>query len=474
MSGLFGVISNKDCVLDAFYGTDYQSHMGTAKAGLAVLGNSFQREIHNLSRQGEFKSGFNHVLKEWKGNKGVGVISDKDPQPLLIHSKLGDFAIVFDGLISNLEQLVKEFPKQPFEVGSQGEINATEVIAKLICQRTDYVSGILNVFDRIQGSASILLLTQEGIYAARDSLGRTSLVIGEKSGTFAIASESCGFANLGLSIKHYIGPGEIVLLTPRGIIQKKPAREIKQICAFLWVYTGSPGSSYEGISVELVRERCGRALARRDDIQADFVAGVPDSGTGHSVGYAMEAGTPWRRPFIKYSTAYGRSYTPLTQEERDLIAAMKLCPVKDVIEGNRIVLCEDSIVRGTQLRNQTIRQLWENGAKEIHLRAACPPLMFPCKFLLSTREKNELAARRAIKSLEEDNIENVSEYLNADSGKYAQMIEWIRQDLNVTTLKYQRLEDMVQAIGLPFEELCLYCWIGNNQIPDGSKMPNLF
>jgi len=465
MSGLFGVVSQKDCIQDVFYGTDYQSHMGTEKAGMAMLGDSFQREIHNLDQQGQFKVKFNHVLnkKEWAGNKGIGVISDRDPQPLLFYSRLGLFAVVFSGLINNLEPLVVDLPEHPFEVvGSGGDINSIEIIAKLICEKTDFVSGILNIFEKIEGSASILLLTKEGIYAARDNLGRTPLVIGEKPGTFAVASESCGFSNLGYTSKLNLEPGEIVLLTPQGIIKKHPAKEKKQICAFLWIYTGNPGSSYEGVSVELVRERCGRALAQRENIEADLVTGVPDSGIAHGIGYGIESGIPFRRPFIKYSAAYGRSYTPLFQEERDLIAAMKLTPIREAIEDNRIILCEDSIVRGTQLRNQTVRQLWEYGAKEIHLRPACPPLMFPCRFLLSTRAFHELATRRAIRALEGSDTEEVSEYLDCDSTKYAQMVEWIRNDLNATSLHYQRLEDMIEAIGLPRESLCLDCWTGGN------------
>jgi len=462
MSGVFGVVSQTDCLLDVFYGTDYQSHMGTEKAGLAVFGESFQREIHNLDQQGEFKSKFNHVLKDWTGNKGIGVISDKDPQPLLIHSRLGDFAVVFAGLVRNLEQLVEEFPEQPFEVGSHREINATEVIAKLICQKTDYISGIENVFAKIKGSASILLLTDEGIYAARDSLGRTPLVIVQRPGTLAVASESCGLSNLGFTPKIDLGPGEIVLLTPGGIIPKSDTRTRKQICAFLWIYTGNPASVYEGVSVELVRERCGQALAKRDNVTVDLAAGIPDSGTGHSVGYAIEAGIPWRRAFIKYGTTYGRSYTPLSQEERDVIASMKLIPNSEVIQGQQLIICEDSIVRGTQLRNQTVRQLWENGAAEIHLRPACPPLMFPCDFLLSTRAFHELAARRAIRALAGRDLGNkeIKPYLNDESGEYNQMVEWIKKDLGVTSLRYQRLKDMVEAIGLPEKDLCLYCWTG--------------
>jgi amidophosphoribosyltransferase len=344
---------------------------------------------------------------------------------------------------------------------SSGGINAVELMAKLITRGRTLSEGIEGVYDRIRGSASILLLKREGIYAARDRLGRTPLVIGERDGEYAIATETCSFLNLGFRIKKYLTPGEIVLIRKSGLEEKSIGKRTNQICAFLWIYTGYPASSYEGISVELVRERCGRSLAKNDNVMADLVAGVPDSGVGHAVGYAMESGLPYRRPLIKYSAGYGRSYTPPSQEIRDLVATMKLIPVKEVICGNRIILCEDSIVRGTQLKNYTIKKLRDCGAKEVHVRPACPPLMFPCRFALSTRSTEELAARKAIRALEGRNVEDVREYIDHRSKKYQQMVEWIRKELGVTTLRYQKIDDMVEAIGLPKEKLCLYCWTGN-------------
>ncbi|MBM4346735.1 MAG: amidophosphoribosyltransferase, partial [Deltaproteobacteria bacterium] len=320
--------------------------------------------------------------------------------------------------------------------------------------------GIEGVYDRIKGSASILLLKKEGIYAARDRLGRTPLVIGEKNGEYAIATETCSFLNLGFRIKKYLDPGEVIFIGKSGLEEKTLGKKRNQICSFLWIYTGYPASSYEGISVELVRERCGRSLAKDDHIKADLVAGVPDSGVGHAIGYAMESRLPYRRPLVKYTPGYGRSYTPPSQEIRDLVATMKLIPVKEVICGNRIVLCEDSIVRGTQLKNFTIKKLKECGAKEVHIRPACPPLMFPCRFALSTRSIDELAARKAIRALEGKDIQDVREYIDQGSKKHKRMVDWIAKELGVTTLKYQKIEDMVKAIGLPREKLCLYCWVG--------------
>jgi len=308
-------------------------------------------------------------------------------------------------------------------------------------------------------------LKKEGLYAARDHFGRTPLVLGERKGEYAIATESCSFSNLGFRIKKYLDPGEIVHVSAAGIKEKSKGKRTNQICAFLWIYAGYPASNYEGISVELVRERCGRALAKNDNIKADLIAGVPDSGVGHAIGYAMESGLPYRRPLVKYSPGYGRSYTPPSQEIRDLVATMKLIPIKEVIQGNRIILCEDSIVRGTQLKNFTVKKLWECGAKEVHVRPACPPLMFPCRFALSTRTTEELAARKAIRAIEKRNIKEVREYLNHRSKKYHQMVDWIGKELRVTTLKYQKIDDMVEAIGLPREKLCLYCWIGDYPIP---------
>jgi amidophosphoribosyltransferase len=347
---------------------------------------------------------------------------------------------------------------------TSGGINSVELIAKLITRGKTLPEGIEGVYDRIKGSASILILQKDGIYAARDRLGRTPLVIGEKDGEYAVATETCSFLNLGFRIKKYLTPGEIVFMGKSGLEEKSSGKKTNQICAFLWIYTGYPASSYEGISVELVRERCGRALARKDDVKADLVSGVPDSGVGHAIGYAMESGLPYRRPLVKYSAGYGRSYTPPSQEIRDLVATMKLIPVKEVICGNRIVLCEDSIVRGTQLKNYTIKKLMECGAKEVHVRPACPPLMFPCRFALSTRSAEELAARKAILALEGKPIEDVREYINHRSKKYQEMVEWIGKELGVTTLRYQKIEDMVNAIGLPAEKLCLYCWIGDYKI----------
>jgi amidophosphoribosyltransferase len=351
--------------------------------------------------------------------------------------------------------------------------NSVELVAKLINQGKDITDGIEKMFSKIKGSASLLLLTVQGIYAARDSLGRSPLVLGESGGDFAIATESFSFLNLGFKIIKYLEPGEIIFIGRDGLKQKTAGKPDSQICAFLWIYTGYPASSYEGISVELVRENCGRFLARNDHVQADLVAGVPDSGVGHAIGYAMESGLPYRRPLTKYTPGYGRSYTPPSQEIRDLVATMKLIPIKEIIRGNRIILCEDSIVRGTQLKNFTVKKIWESEAQEIHIRPACPPLMFPCKFALSTRSTKELAARRAIRSIEGKDIEDVSEYLAPTSERFKKMVEWIRQDLGVTTLKYQTIEDMIQAIGLPREKLCLHCWVGDPDDLQG-PLPTLF
>ncbi len=465
MSGIFGIVSNKNCSDTLLYGTDYHSHMGTEYGGMAVLGKRFYRSIHDISKS-QFKSKFFEEYKEMKGHFGIGVVSDKDPQPLIVGSKFGTFAIVVAGLVDNVEELASELLREGETFGemSSSGINSVELIAKLVTRGRTLTEGIEGVYDRIRGSASILIMKKEGIYAARDRLGRTPLVIGKKDGEYAIATETCSFLNLGFQIKKYLTPGEIVLIGKSGFEEKSAGKKSNQICAFLWIYTGYPASSYEGISVELVRERCGRALASKDDVEADLVAGVPDSGVGHAIGYAMESGLPYRRPLVKYSAGYGRSYTPPSQEIRDLVATMKLIPVKEIIDGNRIILCEDSIVRGTQLKNYTLKKLWECGAKEVHIRPACPPLMFPCRFALSTRSIEELSARKAIRALEGKNIEDVREYIDHRSKKYRQMVKWIQKDLGATTLRYQKIEDMVKAIGLPREKLCLYCWIGDYNI----------
>ena len=469
MSGVFGIVSNKNCADTLLYGTDYHSHMGTEYGGMAVFGRRFYRSIHNISKS-QFKSKFFDEYKEMKGSMGIGVVSDRDPQPLIIGSKFGNFAIAIAGLIENVSELGSTLFREGETFGemSSGGINAVELVAKLITRGQTLTEGIEGVYEKIRGSASILLLQKEGIYAARDRLGRTPLVIGERDGEYAVATETCSFLNLGFRIKKYLTPGEIVFIGKLGLEEKLPGKKMNQICAFLWIYMGYPASSYEGISVELVRERCGRALARNDDVKADLVSGVPDSGVGHAIGYSMESGLPYRRPLVKYSAGYGRSYTPPSQEIRDLVATMKLIPVKEVICGNRIILCEDSIVRGTQLKNYTIKKLWECGAKEVHVRPACPPLMFPCRFALSTRSIEELAARKAVLAIERKHTEDVKEYIDHRTKKYEQMVEWIRKELGVTTLRYQKIEEMVNAIGLPADKLCLYCWTGNYQIYRGA------
>lgn len=465
MGGLFGVISDKDCVNDLFFGTDYHSHLGTKRGGLAVKNDEgFIRFIHNIENA-QFRSKFENDITMMSGNKGIGVISDYDDQPLLIRSHLGNYAIVTVGVIQNIEELVQmAFQKKKihFRDMSGGDINPTELVATLINQESTFVDGIKSAQEIIEGSCSLLLLTDEGVYAARDRLGRTPVVIGEKEGSYAVSLETCAFPNLEFSIKQYLGPGEILLLKPEGIEQKKPPEEKMQICSFLWVYYGYPASSYEGINVESVRNRCGVKLAQRDSIKVDFVAGIPDSGTAHGLGYASESGVPFKRPFVKYTPTWPRSFMPQDQDIRDLVAKMKLIPVREFIAGKRLLFCEDSIVRGTQLKD-TIQRLYEAGAKEVHMRPACPPLVYACKFLNFSRSRSELdlAARRAINELVGENVGDLSEYAQAGSAKYRAMVDSIRKRLNLTSLEYQRLNDLVEAIGLPKEKLCTYCWDGS-------------
>jgi amidophosphoribosyltransferase len=462
MSGIFGTISENNCVKDLFYGTDYHSHMGTEYAGLAVLDETFIRHIHGIA-QSQFKSKFFDDYHNLCAKSGIGVISDSDEQPIYLNSKFGQFCIVTVGLIENKNALVSSLLEKgvSFSEVKNGGVNVTELIAKLITQGKNLVDGIERMFSAIDGSCSLLVLTEEGIYAARDRFGYTPLVIGKKPGAFAVTSETSAFSNLGFDVEKYLAPSEIVLISKDGLVEKKPGAKTNKICTFLWIYTGFPASTYEGINVEVVRERCGRALAKHDkDIEADIVSGVPDSGVAHALGYAIESNIPYKRPLVKYTPGYGRSYTPPSQETRDLIAKMKLIPIKEIIRNNRIIVCEDSIVRGTQLKNFTINKLWDAGAKEIHVRPACPPLMFPCKFCLSTRSIHELAARKAIKALEGHDLEDISEYIDSKSEKYRKMVDWIARDLEVTTLRFQTVKDMVEAVGLPQEKLCLYCWTG--------------
>ncbi|WP_455392923.1 amidophosphoribosyltransferase [[Eubacterium] cellulosolvens] len=466
MSGIFGVVSSGDCNELLIFGTDYHSHLGTEYGGIAIVGETFQRQIRNIS-QSQFKSKFFEELTRLKGNKGIGVISAFNEQPIYLNSKFGPFCIVTNGIVENTMELAQELLNKGIsfsefaEGKSDGSINETELVAKLITQEDDLIKGIESMYDKIKGSCSLLMLTREGIYAARDRYGYTPLVIGKRDDAWAVTSETSAFPNNDFSIEKFLAPGEIVLIKEDGLAQHRPGGEFNQICAFLWIYTGFPASNYEGINTEIVRERCGRCLARHDtDIEVDVVSGVPDSGIAHGLGYAMQSGKPFRRPLVKYTAGYGRSYTPPVQATRDMIAKMKLIPIQEVIKDNRIIVCEDSIVRGTQLKNFTIKKLWDAGAKEIHVRPACPPLMFPCRFNFSTRSTHELAARKAIRALEGANIEDVSEYIDSDSEKYQRMLDWIRDDLGVTTLRYQKLDDMVKAIGLPKEKLCLYCWNG--------------
>ncbi len=465
MSGFFGVVSKGDCAETLLYGTDYHSHLGTEFGGMAVLGETFTRQIHSIS-QSQFKSKFFDDCRRMRGNKGIGVISSYDEQPIYLNSRFGPFCLVTYGLIENTEELMQEMLKRgtSFSEVTKGNVNVTELIAKMIVQGDNLLDGIQKMWQKIEGSCSLLLLNKDGVYAARDRFGYTPVVIGKRMDAWAAATETAAFPNLEFQTVKYLEPGEIVLLNEEGMVQRKPGGKTNRICAFLWIYSGFPASDYEGINTEIVRERCGRCLAKHDkDIEVDVVSGVPDSGSAHALGYAMESKKPFRRPLVKYSPGYGRSYTPPSQKTRDLIARMKLVPIKEIINGSRIVLCEDSIVRGTQLKNFTVNKLWDNGAKEVHVRPACPPLMFPCRYCLSTRSIHELAARKAIKALEGNDAEDVSEYIDPKTEKHKAMVEWIRKDLGVTTLRYQLLEDMVKAIGLPKDRLCLYCWTGETE-----------
>ena len=463
MGGLFGVFSNRDCIDDLFYGTDYHSHLGTKRGGLAVKNSGgFQRFIKDITTS-QFRSKFDKDIKKMHGNKGIGVISDYEDQPLIISSRLGVFAISTVGKINNIEELASEALQNGthFSEMHGGEINPTEMVATIISQAATFEEGIQKVQGMIDGSCTILILTDEGIFAARDSLGRTPLVIAEKPGSYAVAMETCAFPNLGFKITKYLGPGEIVFLGENGLEQKVAPSSRLQICSFLWVYYGYPASNYEGINVESVRYKCGAYLRREDDLEIDLVAGIPDSGTAHGLGYANEAQIPYARPFVKYTPTWPRSFMPQEQSIRDIVAKMKLIPIKELIVDKRLLFCEDSIVRGTQLRRQ-VERLFESGAKEVHMRPACPPLVYGCKFLNFSRSRSDLdlAGRWAIKELIGEDLKNPVEYTNPESDNYKAMVNVIREKLHLTTLKYQKLENLVKAIGLPKEKLCTYCWDG--------------
>ena len=466
MGGFFAAASKEDCVFDLFFGTDYHSHLGTRRGGMAVFGkDGFNRSIHNIENS-PFRTKFEKDVNEMEGNMGIGCISDYEPQPLIVRSLHGTYAITTVGKINNTDAIVKEiFSKgnTHFLEMSGGDINATELVAAMINQKDNIVDGIRYAQETIDGSMTLLLLTAKGIYCARDKMGRTPVAIGRKEEGFCASFESFAYLNLGYTDYKELGPGEIVVMTPEGVTTLlKPGSDMK-ICTFLWVYYGYPSSSYEGVSVEKMRYNCGDLLAKRDDVKPDIVAGVPDSGTAHAIGYANRSGIPFSRPFIKYTPTWPRSFMPTIQSKRNLIAKMKLIPVHDLIEGKSLLLIDDSIVRGTQLR-ETTEFLYQSGAKEVHIRPACPPLLFGCKYLNFSRSTSEmdLITRRIISKEEGQNVDRtiLDDYANPESDRYANMLEEIRKQLNFTSLRYHRLDDMIESVGIDRCKLCTYCWDG--------------
>ena len=466
MSGFFGCISKNDCVSSVFYGTDYHSHLGTKRAGMAFFNpdEGFQRAIHSLE-DGYFRTKFEGDILNFSGKLGIGIISDTEAQPIVANSHLGKFAICSVSKIVNAEELEDDMLKnhRTFSETSQGSVNPTELISMLIADGNDFVTGIENVYNKIKGSCSILILTDKKIIAARDKLGRTPVIIGKNGHGFAVASESCSFANLDFEIEKFLGPGEIVSITADGYEQIRMPDEKMQVCSFLWVYYGYPPSYYEGINVEETRYRCGAALAKNDNIEADFVAGIPDSGIGHAIGYSNEARIPYMRPYAKYTPTWPRSFMPQNQITRDLVAKMKLIPNPALINKKRGIFLDDSIVRGTQLKDNT-RDLYNEGIEEVHMRIACPPLTYPCEFLNFSRSRKtlELATRTAISQLNGTEEVDLKKYSDPETEEYKRMVERIRKNLGLTTLKYQRLMDLVEAIGLPKEKLCTHCWDGSS------------
>lgn len=471
MGGIFGVASKEDCSLDLFFGIDYHSHLGTKKGGLAVLSEdgTFNRSIHNISNS-PFRTKFEKDIDEMHGKMGIGCISDYEAQPLLVHSHLGSYAITTVGIVTNKDELVKNVldnGNTHFLEMSGGEINQTELIVSLINSKASLLEGLKYVQNTIKGSISILLLTRDGIYASRDRLGRTPIQIGHKEGAYCASFENFAYVNLGYSDYHELGPNEIDFITADKVeILQQPGKEMK-ICTFLWIYYGYPTASYEGVNVEQMRYNCGKYLARRDmeasNIHIDSVAGVPDSGTPHAIGYANESGIPFQRPFIKYTPTWPRSFMPVNQAQRNLVAHMKLIPVPQLIKGKSLLLIDDSIVRGTQLR-ETTDFLYNSGAKEVHIRPACPPLVFGCKYLNFSRSNSEmdLITRRIIRDKEGENVsqETLQKYCDPDSPEYAWMLEEIRIQLHFTSLKYHRLDDMIASVGIDPSKLCTYCWNG--------------
>lgn len=466
MGGFFGVASKEDCVFDLFFGTDYHSHLGTRRAGMAVYSreDGYNRAIHNIENA-PFRTKFDKDVNEMHGNFGIGCISDYEPQPLMVRSHHGTYAITTVGKINNTAKLIQEiFSKghSHFLEMSGGDINATELVAAIVNQKDNLVEGIRYAQEVIEGSMTILIMTPKGIYAARDRLGRTPVSVGEKENAHCVSFESFAYLNLGYSEERELGPGEIVVVTPEGVrTLVNPGKEMK-ICTFLWIYYGYPSSSYEGISVEKMRYNCGAKLAERDNVTPDIVAGVPDSGTAHAIGYANKSGIPFSRPFIKYTPTWPRSFMPTIQTQRNLIAKMKLIPVHDLIENKSLLLIDDSIVRGTQLR-ETTEFLYQSGAKEVHIRPACPPLLFGCKYLNFSRSSSEmdLITRRILKEMEQEGRKiDLKQYVNPDTAEYAEMVDRIGRQLNFTSLRFHRLDDMIASVGIDKSKLCTYCWDG--------------
>ena len=466
MGGFFGVASKEDCVFDLFFGTDYHSHLGTRRAGMAVYSREkgYDRAIHNIENA-PFRTKFDKDVNQMQGNLGIGCISDYEPQPLMVRSHHGTYAITTVGKINNSDRLIEElFGKghSHFLEMSGGDINATELVAAIVNQKDNLVEGIQYAQEVIDGSMTLLIMTPKGIYAARDRLGRTPVSVGRKEGAYCVSFESFAYLNLGYTACRELGPGEIAVITPEGVkTLVQPGKDMK-ICTFLWIYYGYPSSSYEGISVEKMRYNCGAKLAERDHVRPDIVAGVPDSGTAHAIGYANKSGIPFSRPFIKYTPTWPRSFMPTIQTQRNLIAKMKLIPVQDLIENKSLLLIDDSIVRGTQLR-ETTEFLYQSGAKEVHIRPACPPLLFGCKYLNFSRSSSEmdLITRRVLKEMEQEGREiDLKLYVDPDTAEYAEMVDRIGKQLNFTTLRYHRLDDMIASVGIDKSRLCTYCWDG--------------
>ena len=466
MGGFFGVAAKEDCVFDLFFGTDYHSHLGTRRAGMAVYDRTkgYDRAIHNIEHA-PFRTKFDKDVNTMQGQLGIGCISDFEPQPLIVRSHHGTYAITTVGKINNTEDILKEIFSRGhshFLEMSGGDVNPTELVAAIVNQKDNLVEGMRYVQELVEGSMTFLIMTPKGIYAARDRMGRTPVAIGKKEDAYCVSFESFAYLNLGYSAVRELGPGEIVVVTPEGVqTLANPGKDMK-ICTFLWVYYGYPSSSYEGISVEKMRYNCGAGLAKRDNVKPDIVAGVPDSGTAHAVGYANASGIPFSRPFIKYTPTWPRSFMPTIQTQRNLIAKMKLIPVHDLIQGKSLLLIDDSIVRGTQLR-ETTEFLYESGAKEVHIRPACPPLLFGCKYLNFSRSSSEmeLITRRILKEIADDDRKiDLKAYVNPDTVEYNDMVERIGKQLNFTSLRFNRLDDMMDAVGIDKEKLCTYCWDG--------------